>query len=146
MVAYHDAIMRRLGIIQGMGTDATQRLTQSLATRRQPANPLGQPGVPQGPQPLSSRGGNDPIAFGRELEKLGYRVSENPNFGSGRVGTHSKNSRHYSGNAFDVNWGAGGQSGAEKKALAKAVELARQRGFRTIFNAPGHYGHAHIDW
>lgn len=85
--------------------------------------------------------------FGLELQRLGYKIAEHPDkrFG-GKVGKHSKGSRHYSGRAFDVNW-APGTSKGEQEMLWKAVELAKQYNIpQSIFMQPGHYGHAHFGW
>ena len=42
------------------------------------------------------------VDLGRELEKYGLRVGENPAFGSGKVGKHAPKSHHYYGEAIDV--------------------------------------------
>lgn len=40
------------------------------------------------------------VALGRELEAMGFKVAEHPQFGG--VGQHSPNSHHYAGHAFDL--------------------------------------------
>ncbi len=94
------------------------------------------------------------IAFGKAAQIGGYRVSEHPSFG-GVAPVHTPGSRHYSGNAIDVNHGAG-TSTNEQSHLAKLEGLALSAGFDTIFmgkmkfangttiNASGHYDHIHI--
>jgi len=48
------------------------------------------------------------VGLGKELEKYGLRVGENPAFGSGKVGKHAPNSHHYYGEAIDVtDWRPG---------------------------------------
>lgn len=42
------------------------------------------------------------VDLGKEAQKYGWIVGENPNFGTGRVGTHSPGSYHYSGKAIDI--------------------------------------------
>lgn len=83
------------------------------------------------------------IAFGRQLQKRGYTVSENPAFG-GVDPVHAPGSQHYKGNAIDVNHGAG-TSKTEQSWLAKIIPEAHKWGFRTLFMVPGHYNHAHVD-
>jgi hypothetical protein len=155
---FHDALIRRLGIIQNIGTDATEQFTSRMAAQRakQAALQARQQAVTgltgsQARGGTGSSGGTSSGArwedFGLELQRRGFKVGEHPDprFG-GRVGQHSQGSRHYSGNAFDVNW-ASGTSAAEQQKLREAVELAKQYGIpQTIFMAPGHYGHAHFGW
>lgn len=151
---YHNALMRRLQVISD-NSAASRNNTQMLVSRRPSAPPVGVGGAPVGGGQRGSysngrykyEGSNDPYEFGKWLESQGFRVTENPRFGNGRVGTHSKNSRHYRGNAYDVNWGPGGQSAQEREQLAQIVAIARSLGYsEVIHNAPGHYGHAHIGW
>lgn len=96
-----------------------------------------------GPGALGGSTGRGLVAFGRWLQSKGYTVGEHPAFG--RVGTHSPGSAHYSGRAIDVNRGAG-TSSREQAYLRPIVAIARQKGFKTIFMAPGHYNHAHIQY
>ena len=42
------------------------------------------------------------VDVGRFLQKYGWNVGENPNFGTGRVGGHAPGSYHYGGQAIDV--------------------------------------------
>jgi hypothetical protein len=42
------------------------------------------------------------VDVGRFLQKYGWNVGENPNFGTGRVGGHAPGSYHYAGQAIDV--------------------------------------------
>lgn len=85
------------------------------------------------------------VAFGRLLQSKGFRVGEHPAFGNGRVGRHSPGSLHYSGNAIDVNWGPGGESAEEKRAIDGIVGLAKDYGLRTIWRVKDHFNHAHFD-
>lgn len=84
------------------------------------------------------------VAFGRRIQAMGYDVGSHPAFGGISWGAHGKTSLHYSGQAIDVNKGAG-TSPQEQAALSQIVPLARQYGLRTIFMSPGHYNHAHFD-
>ena len=81
------------------------------------------------------------VAFGKKLQSLGYRVGEHPDFG-GVAPVHVTNSQHYRREAIDVN--ADGAKGGEKAMLDKANAMALAAGFKTIWQAPGHYGHVHI--
>lgn len=87
-------------------------------------------------------GGKDLVAFGRMLQRRGARVSEHPAFG-GVHAVHARNSRHYSGRAIDVNTRPG-TSVQEQRELAPMAAAARAAGFGTIFMAPGHYNHLHV--
>lgn len=82
------------------------------------------------------------VAFGRWLQRQGYSVAEHPAFG-GVAPVHTKNSAHYSGRAIDVNRGAG-TSAREQAYLRQIIGPAIRAGFKTIFMAPGHFNHAHI--
>lgn len=75
----------------------------------------------------------------------GVRGSEHPRFG--RVGTHSRNSLHYSGNAVDLNYGPGGQNATEQRFFDNNVGAFKKAfpGIRVIWRAPGHFNHMHID-
>lgn len=42
------------------------------------------------------------VDVGQFLQKYGWKVAENPAFGTGRVGSHAPGSYHYSGQAIDV--------------------------------------------
>lgn len=162
MAEFHEALLRRLQSIDDMGQNATRLHKQRFADQQQQAmmdamkNRLSQSGgnsqraASARPGGIFTTGRNNNARwedFGLELQRLGYKVAENPDkrFG-GKVGKHSKGSRHYSGRAFDVNW-APGTSKGEQEMLWKAVELAKQYNIpQSIFMQPGHYGHAHFGW
>jgi hypothetical protein len=84
------------------------------------------------------------VAFGKQAQSDGYAVSEHPSFGGVTKGAHVPGSKHYSGLAIDINHGAG-TSKAEQEALALLVPKAKAAGLHTIFMAPGHYNHLHVD-
>ena len=84
------------------------------------------------------------VDFGRELQRMGAKVTEHPAFGGVAMGGHGKTSLHYTGHAFDVNTQPG-TSLLEQSQLRPLMALARSRGFRTIFMAPDHYNHGHVD-
>ena len=42
------------------------------------------------------------VDIGRQLQKYGWTVGENPAFGTGKVGKHAPGSYHYAGEAIDV--------------------------------------------
>lgn len=93
-------------------------------------------GVPKG----------DLHALRRWLQAQGFRTSEQK--GYDRVGKHSKNSKHYSGEAIDVNWGSGVHEATDPVAGPKFDALAAQlkaAGYGVIWRAKGHYGHLHVD-
>jgi len=84
------------------------------------------------------------VDFGRLLQQEGFQVGEHPSFGTvHRV--HATNSKHYVGQAIDVNYGPGGESDIEKAAIDRIVGLAKDYGLRTIWRSAGHFNHAHFE-
>jgi len=134
---YQGALQRRLGLIDSMGTQALNN-ARTMAT------------APSGPSYSGSsyNGGNGPnsgfIDFGRQLQRMGFRVSENPYFGGVTPGVHVRNSDHYRGRAYDVNYGPGGSSRIEAQHINAILALIRQHGFRYLWQQPGHYNHIHV--
>ena len=84
------------------------------------------------------------VAFGRRLQGMGARVAEHPEFPPLDMQGHGKTSLHYTGHAIDVNTRAG-TSALEQAELRPMQQLAESLGFRTIFMAPDHYNHLHVD-
>jgi len=82
------------------------------------------------------------VTFGRQLQAMGYKVSEHPAFG-GVHPVHVKNSQHYIGEAIDVNADTGFRGG-EKAALDNANRMALNAGFKTLWQVAGHYDHLHV--
>ena len=64
-----------------------------------------------------------------------------------RVGRHSPNSLHYSGRAFDANYGPGGTNSIEQGFFDRMIPPFKQEfpKIRIIWRAPGHFNHAHFD-
>ena len=83
------------------------------------------------------------VEFGKTLQKKGFNVAEHPAFG-GVHPVHTKNSLHYSGRAVDVNYDGHGQA-FENQRINSILGLAKQYGLRSIWQAPGHFDHAHFD-
>jgi hypothetical protein len=83
------------------------------------------------------------IAFGRELQALGYHAGENCALGDcPSPGVHAGGSYHYQS----------GPAGPESRAidvtggnLDWVAEEARRRGFNVYWQVPGHYDHVHVD-
>lgn len=84
------------------------------------------------------------VEFGRLLQSRAFRVSEHPAFGGVR-GKHAANSFHYKGQAIDVNYGPGGTSSVEQRAIDSIIGLAKEYDLRTIWRTQGHFNHAHFD-
>lgn len=82
------------------------------------------------------------VKLGRQLERQGYDVGENPAFG-GVHPVHMKGSLHYSGKALDVN--ADSMRGGEKANLQRLAGRLMNQGWHVIWNSPGHYDHLHVD-
>ena len=89
--------------------------------------------------------------FLRWAEAAGFRVGENPRFGTKKVyPVHMKDSWHYSGLAADLNYGVNGP--AEREMLMKAMKKAQSMGLSVIYaaygtvgEAAGHQNHLHVD-
>jgi hypothetical protein len=90
---------------------------------------------------------DDMVALGRFLADQGFAVAENSAFGP--VGGHSEGSYHYrcgGRGAIDVNFGPPGDLvKAETDAVDPIIAPLRELGFRTIWRAPDHYNHLHVD-
>jgi hypothetical protein len=90
---------------------------------------------------------DDMVALGRFLADQGFAVAENSAFGP--VGGHTEGSYHYrcgGRGAIDVNFGPPGDLvKAETDAVDPIIAPLRELGFRTIWRAPDHYNHLHVD-
>lgn len=77
----------------------------------------------------------------------GARGSRHPAFGGAVRSGHSRNSLHYRDQAVDLNYGPGGQNATEMAFFDKWINMFQGLfpGIRTIWRAPGHYNHLHID-
>lgn len=75
----------------------------------------------------------------------GARASEHPAFGGVSYGGHMPNSKHYSGNAVDLNYGVTGPG--EMAFFDKFLPAFRSafKNIGVIWRAPGHYNHMHIE-
>jgi hypothetical protein len=154
---YDQAIRRRLGIINEMGGAATGNMQQQIAARRPAFDTTVRQPVYGGGESMRRPGGhqyNGPrgnqqalINFGKFLQSQGFRISENSYFNGGRRVTsgHSKNSRHYSDRAIDVNRYPG-TSRREQEAIDRIVGLASLYGLRSIWRKKDHFNHAHFDY
>jgi hypothetical protein len=114
---------------------ATRRLRQTVGEQ-------GLESLRRGMLPQFAQGGL--VAFGRRLQSMGARVSEHPAFGGVTPGAHVRGSKHYTGQAIDVNTRPG-TSAAEQRELSPMMALARQLGFHVIFMSSGHFNHGHVD-
>lgn len=75
------------------------------------------------------------------------RGSRHPAFGGAVRSGHSRGSLHYQDRAVDLNYGPGGENATEKAFFDRHVAEFKRLfpGIRTIWRAPGHYNHMHID-
>ena len=82
----------------------------------------------------------------RWWKRKGARITEFKAWGQ-RVGTHSRNSLHYSGRAFDANYGPGGENATEKSFFDRMIPTFRKEfpKIGVIWRRPGHHNHAHFD-
>jgi hypothetical protein len=101
--------------------------------------------ISQPPTCGSSASTNDLVTLGKLLEKHGFQVGENAEMGDPPApGVHVNGSWHYRCNdsgALDVNH----DQGDEKGAIDGLVQHLHDLGFRTIWQAEGHFDHIHID-
>jgi hypothetical protein len=101
--------------------------------------------ISQPPTCGTSAATNDLVTLGHLLQKHGFNVAENAEMGSPPApGVHVNGSWHYrcrDSGALDVNH----DQGDEKGAIDGLVGHLHDLGFRTIWQAEGHYDHIHID-
>ena len=84
------------------------------------------------------------VAYGHQLQRQGFRVSEHPSFGGVHHVHHGW--AHYAGRAIDVNVGRGvveARSGYANRFDQLAAD-ARAAGYTVLWRVPGHYNHIHI--
>ena len=84
------------------------------------------------------------VAYGHQLQRQGFRVSEHPAFGGVHRVHHGW--AHYAGRAIDVNVGRGvveARSGYANRFDQLAAD-ARAAGYTVLWRVPGHYNHIHI--
>jgi hypothetical protein len=94
---------------------------------------------PLAPSPQYS----DIVAVGRQLQAMGYSVSEHPQFG-GVAPVHSRNSYHYAGRAIDVNWYPPKAEPDKLDELETWIK-ANVRGYKELlWRTKGHYDHLHL--
>lgn len=80
----------------------------------------------------------------------GARISEHPMFG-GVGGGHARGGYHYSnksgtgGDAFDANFGPGGQSQTEMAFFDRYASTLRDMGLRVLWRVKDHFNHLHAD-
>jgi hypothetical protein len=90
---------------------------------------------------------NDLVKLGKMLQAHGFAVAENAEMGSNPAdGDHSAGGFHYKcrrSGALDVN--ADNGPGSEKSIIDGIVGDVQKLGFRTIWQAAGHFNHIHID-
>jgi hypothetical protein len=91
---------------------------------------------------------SDVYILGRHLQKHGFVILANAQLGSRPTpGAHDPNGWHYKcadSGAIDLNYDCCGQA-AEDAAINPLVEPLHELGFSTIWQAPGHYNHMHIN-
>jgi tape measure domain-containing protein len=82
----------------------------------------------------------------RWLQKKNVRITEFKPWGQ-RVGRHAPNSYHYRGQAFDANYGPGGQNATEMAFFDRIVPQIHRKfpGLRTLWRVAGHFNHLHVD-
>jgi hypothetical protein len=88
----------------------------------------------------------DLVKLGRFLRSHGGQILENAALGDPPApGVHVPGSYHYrcgGSGALDVNYD---QTGNEKGIIDALIGPIQKLGFRTIWQAPGHFDHAHVD-
>jgi uncharacterized protein YcbK (DUF882 family) len=95
---------------------------------------------------LRSGGGqqySDIVAVGRQLQAMGYHVSEHSQFG-GVKPVHSTRSYHYLDRAIDVNWYPKDAEGAKLDALHAWIKANVPSYKELLWRTTGHYDHLHL--
>lgn len=90
------------------------------------------------------------VDIGRQLQKYGWTVGENPAFGTGKVGKHAPKSHHYTGEAIDVTRMGpdyasafpGGPIRSWKDLTGDLKYRAKKTGLFTEVLGPGDAGHS----
>lgn len=116
------------------------------AMRRAAANgKLARPGLSKDGVPAFKSGGTLSDAA-RWLQSKGARITEFKAWGQ-PVGRHAPNSYHYTGNAFDANYGPGGQNATEMAFFDRVLPQLHSLfpSLRTLWRVAGHYNHLHMD-
>jgi hypothetical protein len=92
---------------------------------------------------------DDIVTLGHFLVEGGFAVGENRYFGGVSPTAHAPGGYHYKcgdAGALDVNFGGPGDLvPAEVAAVDPVIGPLGDLGFRTIWRAPGHYNHLHVD-
>jgi cell division protein FtsB len=94
------------------------------------------------PRCTDNQADNDVVKLGRFLQQHGAIILENNAF-EHTDPVHGTNSYHYRCNfmgALDVNY-----AGNEMAIVDALIAPLRRLGFRTIWRAPGHFDHLHVD-
>lgn len=98
--------------------------------------------INQPPRCTDNASDNDVVKLGQFLREHGAMIGENAAFD--RVDpVHTSGSWHYRCSymgALDINYG-----GNEAAAIDPLIGTLRRLGFRTIWRAPGHFDHLHVD-
>lgn len=129
--------------ISPITTTQTPTQTEELPEEETPPPP---PPPTSPPQPQNNQPKNI-VEFGYQLQKEGYRVSENPFFGGVTPDEH-KGRGHYEGRAIDVNIRYGINEATHPKwgpDFDKLAVRARNLGFIVLWRVEGHYDHMHIE-
>lgn len=129
------------GVLVSEGLRDPQSKSMFLA-----ANAAAKRGVPFKDFINQGYAGGGIVALGKRLQRMGYDVSEHPAFGGVVPGAHSANGYHYKGGALDVNadpWNS--RFNRETPALDRLNSMLRGEGWNTIWRAPNHWDHLHVD-
>ena len=106
--------------------------------------------------------GSNIVAVGQQAEAEGLRVSGHSAFGGKELGRHSKNSKHYSDNALDINFDYGNTEAQISYMKKKFDQLAldyQSKGMTVLWNGKKyhpeggtsplrgnpHYDHLHVE-
>lgn len=146
------------GRVSGPGTSTSDSVPARLSNNEhvlsaKDVKNLGGHGSVYGLRAAAAKGWTPGLATGgtlsdaaRWLQSKGARITEFGAWGQ-RVGKHSNGSLHYSGKAFDANYGPGGENATEKSFFDRNIgrfhELFPK--LRTIWRAAGHFNHFHAD-
>jgi hypothetical protein len=90
-----------------------------------------------------SRQYSDIVTVGRQIQGMGYSVSEHPRFG-GVNPVHTRKSYHYAGRAIDVNWYPARDEPAKLDRLRDWIKANVPDYRELLWRTKGHDDHLHL--
>jgi hypothetical protein len=96
-----------------------------------------------GRPPPPPRQSSEIVTVGRQIQAMGYSVSEHPQFG-GVNPVHMQNSYHYAGRAIDVNWYPATDEPVKLDQLRDWIRANVRDYKELLWRTKGHHDHLHL--